>query len=118
MTVEFDLTMMYVVTACCAVAVVENLLVMVVFAGTKNLHIKYYTFIFNLALADFLFSISQIALIWGHNVKVFYALVAATYAVSILMILTVAVNRYLALILMPSSRYDALVTRRRLIGFA
>ncbi|XP_038071630.1 melanocortin receptor 4-like [Patiria miniata] len=95
-------------------AVLENLLVIVVLAATSHLRIKYFTFVFNLALADLAFVAMLIAFSL-NRARVLLALLQAFLFVSELMILAVAVHRYLALTITPPSRYDALVTRCRLV---
>ncbi|XP_022081611.1 adenosine receptor A3-like [Acanthaster planci] len=109
------IAMRYSVTVCGAVAVVENLLAMAVFARTKNLRMKYFAFIFNLAMADFLFGLFIILVIWIDS-PILQSILTASYSVSILTILAAAVNRYLALSIMPPARYDSLVTGYRLLG--
>ncbi|XP_038073995.1 melanocortin receptor 5-like [Patiria miniata] len=95
-------------------AVLENLLVMVVLAATSHLRIKYFAFVFSLALADLAFSV--MAIVYALNrARFLSALLQSSFFVSVLMILAVAVNRYLALTITPPSRYDALVTRCRLV---
>ncbi|XP_022109854.1 melanocyte-stimulating hormone receptor-like [Acanthaster planci] len=111
----FVTAMRYCLSICGAVALVENLLVMAVFAGTKKLRVKYYTFIFNLALSDFAFGLFIILVTWIDS-PVLQGLLTASYYVSILTILAAAVNRYLALSIMPAARYDSLVTACRLVG--
>ncbi|XP_038073518.1 G-protein coupled receptor 6-like [Patiria miniata] len=96
-------------------AVLENLLVIVVLAATNHLRIKYFAFIFNLALADLAFAAMLIAFAL-LRARVLLALLQASLFVSVLMILAVAVHRYLALTITPPSRYDALVTRCRLVS--
>ncbi|XP_038074000.1 adenosine receptor A2a-like [Patiria miniata] len=95
-------------------AVLENLLVMVVLAKTSHLRIKYFAFVFNLALADLAFASMLIAYSL-KQARVLSALLHSSFLVSVLMILAVAVHRYLALTISPPSRYDALVTRCRLV---
>ncbi|XP_038066191.1 adenosine receptor A2b-like [Patiria miniata] len=106
----------YCISGVCSLAMLENLLAIAVFAGTKKLRIKYYAFVFNLALADLIFSVLSISYPWQPTKDVFNGLVTGAYIVSILTILAVAVNRYLTLSLMPPARYDSLVTMYRLIG--
>ncbi|XP_038071504.1 melanocortin receptor 5-like [Patiria miniata] len=110
-------TLITVITYCGAVisglAVLENLLVIVVLAATSYLRIKYFTFVFNLALADLGFSVMLIAYALNRD-HVFSALMQSFLFVAVLMILAVAVNRYLTLTISPPSRYDALVTPCRL----
>ncbi|XP_038057054.1 substance-K receptor-like [Patiria miniata] len=115
MSENFVTVMRYAVTITSVAAVLENILVLAVLAGTKRLRIKYYGFVYNLALADLCFAAFAISFPWAENSPVF-ALMMACYIVSILTIFAVAVNRYLALSLMPPSRYDAVVTGRRLFG--
>ncbi|XP_038073998.1 melanocortin receptor 4-like [Patiria miniata] len=95
-------------------AVLENLLVMVVLAKTSHLRIKYFAFVFSIALADLVFSVMAIAFSI-NRARLFSALLQSSFFVSVLTILAVAVNRYLALTISPPSRYDALVTRCRLV---
>ncbi|XP_038075883.1 sphingosine 1-phosphate receptor 3-like [Patiria miniata] len=112
---SFITAMKYSMTVGCAVAIVENLLVIAVFAGTKRLRLKYYAFIFNLALADLLFAIAGPTIPWIESI-VSECLTTAAYTVSVLTIFSAAINRYLALSIMPPARYDSLVTGYRLIG--
>ncbi|XP_038075910.1 adrenocorticotropic hormone receptor-like [Patiria miniata] len=105
----------YSITVCCAIAIVENLLVIAVFAGTKKLRIKYYAFVFNLALADLMYAVLGIAITW-IRLFILDGIYATSYTVSILTIFCAAINRYLALSIMPPARYDSLVTKYRLIG--
>ncbi|XP_038073999.1 sphingosine 1-phosphate receptor 2-like [Patiria miniata] len=111
-------TLIIVISYCGAVisglAVLENLLVMVVLAKTSHLRIKYFAFIFNLALADLAFAAMLIAYAL-IRARVLLALLQSSFFVSVLTILAVAVNRYLALTITPFFRYDALVTRCRLV---
>ncbi|XP_022081557.1 melanocortin receptor 3-like isoform X1 [Acanthaster planci] len=105
----------YSVTVCGAVAVVENLLAMAVFARTKNLRMKYFAFIFNRVMTDFMFGLFIVQVIWIDS-PILQSILTASYSVSILTIFAAAVNRYLALSIMPPARYDSLVTGYRLLG--
>ncbi|XP_038066185.1 adenosine receptor A2b-like [Patiria miniata] len=116
MAVSLFVVMQYCMSGVCALAMLENLLAIAVFAGTKKLRIKYYAFVFNLALADLLFSVCAIPYPWLNTSDILIGLLTGTYIVSIMTILAVAVNRYLALSLMSPARYDSLVTGYRLIG--
>ncbi|XP_038064893.1 adenosine receptor A2b-like [Patiria miniata] len=115
MTDNFIEVMKYVIGGVSFVAIAENLLAIAVFAGTKKLRIKYYTFVVNLALSDFLFAVLAILYRWFQS-PVLDGFVTAAYIVSIMTIMAAAINRYLALSLMPPARYDSLVTGYRLIG--
>ncbi|XP_038066173.1 adenosine receptor A2b-like [Patiria miniata] len=115
MTENFITVLQCCLSGVCAVATVENLLVIAVFAGTKKLRMKFYAFILNLALADLVFAIAAMLGTWIKT-PVISACINATFAVSILTILAAAINRYLALSLMPPARYDSLVTGCRLVG--
>ncbi|XP_022098448.1 histamine H2 receptor-like [Acanthaster planci] len=99
----------------CGVAMVLNLLVVLVFARTKQLRVKYYGFIFNLVLADIAFPTIMIILIHLRHVPTVVALARAFLLTAQLSILAVAVNRLLALSLMPPARYDAVVTPARMV---
>ncbi|XP_038071618.1 melanocortin receptor 4-like [Patiria miniata] len=104
----------YFIAVIAVLALLENLLVMVVLAKTSHLRIKYFAFVFSLALADLVFSVMAIAFSI-NRAQFLSALLQSSFFVSVLMILAVAVNRYLALTITPPSRYDALVTRCRLV---
>ncbi|XP_038066215.1 histamine H2 receptor-like [Patiria miniata] len=97
------------------IAVVLNLLVVVVFARTKQLRIKYYGFVFNLVLADIAYPAMLIIFIHFRHVATVVALSRAFFLTAQLSILAVAVNRLLALSLMPPARYDAVVTPVRMV---
>ncbi|XP_038055005.1 G-protein coupled receptor 6-like [Patiria miniata] len=107
----------YLGPVCKGISITENLLVLVVLAGTKPLRARFYGFVFNLALADLVFSVFSVAFHYSPNrLTILLELSRTGYVVSILTILAVAVNRYLALSLVPAGRYDALLTPARLIG--
>ncbi|XP_038065037.1 histamine H2 receptor-like [Patiria miniata] len=97
------------------IAVVLNLLVVVVFARTKQLRIKYFGFVFNLVLADIACPAAAIVYIHFKHVATVLALVRSFFLTGQLSILAVAVNRLLALSLMPPARYDAVVTPVRMV---
>ncbi|XP_038065296.1 adenosine receptor A1-like [Patiria miniata] len=97
------------------IAVVLNLLVVVVFARTKQLRIKYYGFVFNLVLADIAFPAILITMVHLSHVTTVVALARSFFLTGQLSILAVAVNRLLALSLMPPARYDAVVTPVRMV---
>ncbi|XP_022098501.1 sphingosine 1-phosphate receptor 2-like [Acanthaster planci] len=99
----------------CAIAVVLNLLVVLVFARTKQLRVKYYGFLFNLVLADIAFPTTMIIFVHLKRVPIVIALTRAFLLTAQLNILAVAVNRLLALSLMPPARYDAVVTPARMV---
>ncbi|XP_038047955.1 adenosine receptor A2b-like [Patiria miniata] len=115
MAVDVTQILKYSMSTICAVAAIENLLAIAVFAGTKKLRNKYHVFVFNLALADLIFSVLAVVNPWRSS-NILDGLLTGAYIVSILTILAVAINRYLALSLMQPARYDSLVTGRRLIG--
>ncbi|XP_038066182.1 adenosine receptor A2b-like [Patiria miniata] len=117
MAVKVVTALQYSMTGVSAMAAIENLLAIAVFAGTKKLRIKYYTFVVNLALADLNYALFTMALHWSPGPSgVLEGFIVGAYTVSILTILAVAINRYLALSLMPPARYDSLITGYRLIG--
>ncbi|XP_022105536.1 adenosine receptor A3-like [Acanthaster planci] len=103
----------YAVSISCGIAVLENLLVILVIVGTRKLRVKHYGFVMNLALADLLFAALAIVFPWVEE-HVIFALFMSCYVASVFTIFAVAVNRLLALSLMPPSRYDSLVTWGRL----
>ncbi|XP_038057306.1 adenosine receptor A3-like [Patiria miniata] len=103
----------YAVSISSGVAVLENLLVIFVIIGTRKLRVKHYGFVVNLALGDLLFAALAIVFPWYEHHAIF-ALFMSCYVVSVLTILAVAINRLLAVSLMPPSRYDSLVTGGRL----
>ncbi|XP_038066266.1 adenosine receptor A2b-like [Patiria miniata] len=116
MAVNVEDALQYSMTGICTLAVIENLIAIAVFAGTQKLRIKYYTFVVNLALADLIFALFTIPYPWRPKPKILQGFFTGAYTVSLLTFPAVAVNRYLALSLMPPARYDSLVTGRRMIG--
>ncbi|XP_022088362.1 beta-4C adrenergic receptor-like [Acanthaster planci] len=94
------------------VAIACNLVVIAVFATTKPLRRKYYWFILNLVLADIASAILAIVQ-QVHPGKAPVALVRGAAFTAELSVLSVALNHFLA-ITMPS-RYDAIVTRCRMV---
>ncbi|XP_038066181.1 melanocortin receptor 5-like [Patiria miniata] len=115
MAVYITRILQYCMVAVSALAIIENLLVIAVFAGTKKLRIKYYIFVFNLVLADLIFAVLTVVNPWRPS-PILEGFITGAYIVSILTILAVAINRYVALSLMPSARYDSLVTGCRVVG--
>ncbi|XP_038064884.1 beta-4C adrenergic receptor-like [Patiria miniata] len=102
----------------CVAAIVSNILAVVLFASTKQLRIKYYGFAFNLVLGD----IAAPTFIFLHKVTVYFqvpvvqSLVRTSLCAVELSILAIAVNRLLALTITPPARYDAMVTRGRMLA--
>ncbi|XP_038052713.1 beta-3 adrenergic receptor-like [Patiria miniata] len=97
-------------------AIVSNVLAVVLFAATKQLRIKYYGFAFNLVLGDIVAPASMLL----NAVNFPKAVVLPVFATSLcaveLSILAIAVNRFLALTITPPARYDAMVTRGRMLA--
>ncbi|XP_022109542.1 adrenocorticotropic hormone receptor-like [Acanthaster planci] len=96
------------------VALVFNVVVMVVFLANKQLRIKYYFFVFTLAITD---TVSAAAFILSSNIKGKFlsSLVFTSYGVLTLNVFFVAVNRLLALSITPPARYDSMVTLGRMV---
>ncbi|XP_038073552.1 beta-1 adrenergic receptor-like [Patiria miniata] len=105
----------YALTGCAAVATVENLLVLVVFACTSRLRMKYYGFLINLTLADLFYAVMAIAFTWGGS-EILFAIFISGYFVGVWTILAEGINRYLAVSFVDTARYDLLVTRNRLVA--
>ena len=97
------------------VAVIGNLLVLVVFAATKQLRIKYYGFVLSLAIADIVGPVIFIVF-KSNRSPIVAALFRGSFFVAQLNVLAVAVNRLMALSILPPARYDAIVTRGRIVG--
>ncbi|XP_022098499.1 histamine H2 receptor-like [Acanthaster planci] len=98
------------------IAVALNLLVVLVFATTKQFRVKYHGFVFNLVLADIAVSVTLFIYMRPHPFdKAVQAVGRAFFLTAQLNILAVAVNRLLALSLMPPARYDAVVTPARMV---
>ncbi|XP_022093819.1 lysophosphatidic acid receptor 2-like [Acanthaster planci] len=114
MTVDYLRVIFTLVFTFSVLAVAANLLVILVFAGTRHLRIKYYAFVFNLALADLGFASVASVYPWYNKNSTVEDLLQICSIVNALTVLAVAINRYLALSLMPPSRYDALVKSVRL----
>ncbi|XP_038073726.1 G-protein coupled receptor 12-like [Patiria miniata] len=108
----------YALTGCAAVATVENLLVLVVFACTSRLRMKYYGFLINLTLADLFYAVMAIAFTWGgpDYSGILFSIFFSGYFVGIWTILAEGINRYLAVSFVDTARYDELVTRNRLLA--
>ncbi|XP_038073716.1 C-C chemokine receptor type 5-like [Patiria miniata] len=104
----------YALTGCAAVATVENLLVLVVFACTSRLRMKYYGFLINLTLADLFYAVMAIAFTWGGS-EILFSIFFSGYFVGVWTILAEGINRYLAVSCVDTARYDVLVTRNRLV---
>ncbi|XP_038044547.1 neuropeptides capa receptor-like [Patiria miniata] len=115
MSEEFITGVRYALTVCAVVAAVANLLVLVVFARTSRLRMKYYGLLINLTLADLFYAVMAIAFTWGESDLLFLIFISG-YFVGVWTILAEAVNRYLALTFVDTARYDELVTRNRLVG--
>ena len=97
----------------CGVAIVCNLVVVAVFAGTTGLRSTYYGFLFNLVLADIAAPTFDIIYKYQPG-KVPLALVRTSFCAAELSILAVAANRLLAFS-MPRDHFRALVTRGRMV---
>ncbi|XP_022109543.1 sphingosine 1-phosphate receptor 2-like [Acanthaster planci] len=96
------------------VALLFNLVVIVVFLASKQLRIKYYFFVFTLALTDAVSAAALILLIIIGGVFL-RALLEISHTVLRLNVLFVAVNRLLALMITPPARYDTMVTLGRMV---
>ncbi|XP_038071727.1 histamine H2 receptor-like [Patiria miniata] len=105
----------YALTGIAAVATVENLLVLVVFACTSRLRMKYYGFLINLTLADLFYAVMAIAFTWGGS-EILFSIFISGYFVGVWTILAEGINRYLAVSFVDTARYDVLVTRNRLVA--
>ncbi|XP_038052813.1 beta-3 adrenergic receptor-like [Patiria miniata] len=99
----------------CSAAVVSNVLAVVIFAATKKLRVKYYAFAFNLVLGDIVAPASILILI-NANLPKLRPLYSTSLCAVKLSILAIAVNRFLALTITPPARYDAMVTRGRMLA--
>ncbi|XP_038052804.1 beta-3 adrenergic receptor-like [Patiria miniata] len=101
----------------CGAAIVSNVLAVVLFAATKKLRVKYYGFAFNLVIGDIAAPTSMLLL---FNVNFPVAVLVPLFSTSLcaveLSILAIAVNRFLALTITPPARYDAMVTRGRILA--
>ncbi|XP_038071729.1 neuropeptides capa receptor-like [Patiria miniata] len=108
----------YALTGCAAVATVENLLVLVVFACTSRLRMKYYGFLINLTLADLFYAVMANAFTWGgpDYSDILFSIFISGYFVGIWTILAEGINRYLLVSFVDTARYDVLVTRNRLVA--
>ncbi|XP_038064896.1 beta-3 adrenergic receptor-like [Patiria miniata] len=104
----------------CGAAIVSNVLAVVLFAATKQLRVKYYGFAFNLVLGDiaaptFILLVKFRAYLQVPSVVSLSLFHTSLCAVE-LSILAIAVNRLLALTITPPARYDAMVTRGRMLA--
>ncbi|XP_038052716.1 beta-3 adrenergic receptor-like [Patiria miniata] len=97
-------------------AIVSNVLAVVLFAATKQLRIKYYGFAFNLILGDIVAPASILLTAVNFPQAVAGQLFVTSLCAVELSILAIAVNRFLALTITPPARYDAMVTRGRMLA--
>ncbi|XP_038052809.1 beta-3 adrenergic receptor-like [Patiria miniata] len=101
----------------CGAAIVSNVLAVILFAATKKLRVKYYGFAFNLVLGDI---VAPASILLSFNANFPSALLPSLIGTSLcaveLSILAIAVNRFLALTITPPARYDAMVTRGRMLA--
>ncbi|XP_022109523.1 adrenocorticotropic hormone receptor-like [Acanthaster planci] len=95
------------------VALACNLMVVVIFAIKKHLRVKYYGFLFNLVLTDIAHATLAIVFITQYS-PLASALFRTSFFVTELNVLAVAVNRLMALSILPPARYDAMVTPFRM----
>ncbi|XP_038062500.1 histamine H2 receptor-like [Patiria miniata] len=96
------------------VAIACNLIVVAIFAAKKQLRVKYYGFLFNLVLTDLAHATLAIVYITEYS-PLASALFRTSFFVTELNVLAVAINRLIALTILPPARYDAIVTPLRML---
>ncbi|XP_038052715.1 sphingosine 1-phosphate receptor 5-like [Patiria miniata] len=97
-------------------AIVSNVLAVVIFAASKQLRVKYYGFAFNLVLGDIVAPTSVLLFHGNFSEAVVLPVFGTSLCAVELSILAIAVNRFLALTITPPARYDAMVTRCRMLA--